>query len=70
MRSVSCDIGMGAVGHSTEYNAKERKVYWKIKKFNGGTEQTLRTKVITSFTASSVAGHMAELIDDACLRSM
>jgi len=37
---------MGAVGHSTEYNAKERKVYWKIKKFNGGTEQTLRTKVI------------------------
>ena len=46
MRSVSCDIGMGAVGHSTEYNAKERKVYWKIKKFNGGTEQTLRTKVI------------------------
>jgi len=42
---VSCDLGVGVVGQSTEYNAKERKVYWKVKKFNGGSEQTLRAKI-------------------------
>ena len=43
--SVSCDLGVGVVGQSTEYNQKDRKVIWKIKKFIGGTEQSLRAKV-------------------------
>jgi len=43
--SAVCDLGVGVVGQSTEYDAKERKVMWKIKKFKGGTEQTLRTKI-------------------------
>jgi len=44
--SVSCDLGMGTIGQASEYNSTEKKVFWKIKKFGGGTEQTLRVKVI------------------------
>jgi len=43
--SVVCDLGVGVVGQTTEYDQKERKVIWKIKKFKGGTEQTLRAKI-------------------------
>jgi len=43
--SVVCDLGVGVVGQAAEYDAKERKISWKIKKFAGGTEQTLRTKI-------------------------
>jgi len=50
--SVGCELGVGVVGQSAEYDQKERKVTWKIKKFKGGTEQTLRSK-ITLNTASS-----------------
>lgn len=30
--SVSCDLGVGIVGHSSEYVAKEHRVYWRIQK--------------------------------------
>jgi len=43
--SVTCHLGVGVVGQNWEYDAKERKVSWKIKKFIGGTEQTLRCKI-------------------------
>lgn len=43
--SVSCELGTGVVGQATEYDAKERKAVWKIKKFAGGTEQTLRVRI-------------------------
>lgn len=43
--SVSCDLGMGTIGQASEYNSSEKRVYWKIKKFVGGTEQSLRVKI-------------------------
>jgi AP-4 complex subunit mu-1 len=46
--SAVCDLGVGVVGQSAEYDAKERKVLWKIKKFKGGTEQTLRARITLS----------------------
>jgi AP-4 complex subunit mu-1 len=36
------------VGQTAEYNAKEREVVWTIKKFMGGSEHTLRTKITLS----------------------
>lgn len=51
--NVSTSIGVGAVGQHAEYDAKERKVMWKIKKFPGGSEQTLRTKVTLATVQSS-----------------
>ncbi len=38
----------GGVGQTAEYNAKDREVVWVIKKFQGGTEQTLRTRITLS----------------------
>uniref|UniRef100_A0A6A7GCG2 AP-4 complex subunit mu-1 n=1 Tax=Hirondellea gigas TaxID=1518452 RepID=A0A6A7GCG2_9CRUS len=43
--SVSCDLGLGTIGQASEYSAVDKKVFWKIKKFGGGTEQTLRVKI-------------------------
>jgi len=40
-----CDMGIGVMGQSNEYDEKERKVIWRIKKFPGGAEYTLRIKV-------------------------
>jgi len=53
--SVTCDLGVGVIGQSTEYVAKERKLIWKIKKFPGGSEQSLRAKItLTSPHTTSV----------------
>lgn len=38
----------GGSGQSAEYNAKDREVVWTIKKFQGGAEHTLRTKITLS----------------------
>jgi len=46
--SVVCEVAGVTIGQSAEYEAKERKVSWKIKKFQGGTEQTLRAKITLS----------------------
>jgi AP-4 complex subunit mu-1 len=43
--SVTSELGTGVVGQATEYDQKERKTVWKIKKFAGGTEQTLRCRI-------------------------
>lgn len=52
--SVVCQLGTGAVGQQAEYDAKEHKVGWKIKKFQGGTEQTLRCKITLSAAATAL----------------
>lgn len=44
--SVTCELGTGVVGQAAEYDQKDRKAVWKIKKFGGGTEQTLRCRVV------------------------
>eukprot|EP01083_Nonionella_stella_P120895 362768_1 len=44
-QTVTTELGMGVVGQTSEYNIKDRKVIWKIKKFAGGTEQALRVKI-------------------------
>jgi AP-4 complex subunit mu-1 len=51
--SVSFDLGVGVVGQATEYDEKERKVIWRIKKFAGGREHTLRAKITLSSAHSS-----------------
>lgn len=33
--SVNSELGVGVVGQATEYDQKERRVIWKIKKFSG-----------------------------------
>jgi len=43
--TVTNELAVGVVGQSAEYDQKERKAVWKIKKFVGGTEQTLRCRV-------------------------
>jgi AP-4 complex subunit mu-1 len=46
--------GAGAgTGQSAEYDSKERQVVWVIKKFGGGTEQTLRTRITLGSPAGS-----------------
>jgi len=44
--SASSTTGIGVTGQSTEYDSKKQQVLWKIKKMAGGTEHTLRTKVV------------------------
>lgn len=44
-QTVSTELGMGVVGQTSEYNMKDRKVVWKLKKFAGGTEQALRVRI-------------------------
>jgi len=51
--NVTCSIGVGAVGQHVEYIAKENKVVWKIKKFKGGSEQTVRTNITLNSAHSS-----------------
>jgi len=51
--SVVSELPVGAVGQSSEYDAKERKVVWRIKKFQGGHEQTLRCKITLSSAAAA-----------------
>ena len=47
--------GGAAVGQSAEYIAKEKKVVWNIKKFQGGSEQTLCTAItLTSPSKSNI----------------
>jgi len=43
--SASCDLAPGVVGQSSEFDAKTRKVLWRIKKFPGGQEHMLRVKI-------------------------
>ena len=43
--AVAVNAGAANIGQSAEYDAKERQVMWLIKKFQGGTEQTLRCKI-------------------------
>ena len=45
VQTVTTELGMGVVGQTSEYDLKTRKVFWKIKKFGGGTEQALRVKI-------------------------
>jgi AP-4 complex subunit mu-1 len=49
--TVSADIdnkSLHGQGQSAEYSATDRRVLWTLKKFQGGTEQTLRVRVTLS----------------------
>jgi len=46
--SVVCDLEKGVAGQTWEYDAKDRKVLWKVKKFKGGLEHMLRAKITLS----------------------
>jgi AP-4 complex subunit mu-1 len=52
--SVSNELGSGTTGQSAEYLPAEHKLVWTIKKFIGGTEATIKSKVTLS-SASSAA---------------
>ena len=43
----------GGAGQTAEYSAKDREVVWTIKKFQGGAEHTLRTKITLSAASTS-----------------
>jgi len=51
--SVVSELPVGAVGQASEFDAKERKVVWRIKKFQGGQEQTIRCKITLSSAAAA-----------------
>jgi AP-4 complex subunit mu-1 len=51
--SVVSQVGQGVVGQVAEFDQKEHRVLWKIKKFQGGTEQTLRCKITLSSAHSN-----------------
>lgn len=40
-------------GQTVEYNAKDKEVVWTIRKFQGGSEHTLRTRITLSTPAGS-----------------
>jgi len=43
----------GTAGQAAEYRAKDGQVVWQIKKFVGGTEHTLRTRITLSSPSNS-----------------
>lgn len=47
-RTVNPELNMGVLAQSSEYDQDTRRVYWRIKKFQGGTEQALRVKITLS----------------------
>jgi hypothetical protein len=47
--SVQGILEVGVVGQTVEYKQIENMVYWSIKKFKGGSEQSLRVKVLFFF---------------------
>merc|ERR1712151_412872 len=46
--SVSNELGANVSGHSAEYLPAEHKLVWTVKKFQGGTESTIKSKVTLS----------------------
>jgi len=51
--SASGELAPSVVGQTSEYDTMERKLVWKIKKFPGCTEQTLRTKISLASPATT-----------------
>jgi len=43
--SASSEFSTIGVGQTFEYSAQEHKAVWRIPKFNGGTEESIRIKV-------------------------
>jgi len=58
--SVSNELGP-ASGQTAEYLASEHKLTWTIKKFEGGKELTLKSRVTLSSPVSSTAGIKKEV---------
>ena len=56
---AAAGAGGSGAGQHVEYKAKDRKVVWTVKKFHGGSELTLRTKITLS--AASGASVRKEL---------
>jgi AP-4 complex subunit mu-1 len=49
----SAAAAFAASGQSADYSAKDREVVWTIKKFGGGQEHTLRTKITLASASTS-----------------
>mmetsp|Transcript_461 Transcript_461/g.605 ORF Transcript_461/g.605 Transcript_461/m.605 type:complete len:228 (-) Transcript_461:328-1011(-) len=43
--SVTAELPPNVVGQQTDYNATEQRFLWLIKKFQGGSEQSIRIKI-------------------------
>ena len=57
----------GTAGQAAEYRAKDGQVVWQIKKFVGGTEHTLRTRItLSSPSNSSVRKEMGPIAYVVC----
>jgi len=50
--SVSNELGSNVTGHSAEYLPLEHKLVWTIKKFQGGSEATIKSRVTLSSPSS------------------
>jgi len=69
--TCSCDLAptdvvqsgkqLGSTGQSAEFIAAEHKVVWNIKKFQGGTETTMKCKVTLSSPISSTSNVKKEV---------
>ncbi len=57
--AAGAGAGAGGPGQTAEFSAKDREVVWTIKKFQGGTEHTLRTKI--TLAAASTTNMRKEL---------
>eukprot|EP00928_Gymnodinium_smaydae_P028639 TRINITY_DN21792_c0_g4_i1.p1 TRINITY_DN21792_c0_g4~~TRINITY_DN21792_c0_g4_i1.p1 ORF type:complete len:442 (-),score=105.82 TRINITY_DN21792_c0_g4_i1:157-1482(-) len=53
--SVSNELGAGVSGQSAEYLASEHRLVWTIKKFQGGSEAQIRSRVTIASGASQNA---------------
>lgn len=42
---ASCNLVPGVVGQVWEYDAAQRVILWKIKKFNGGREESIKCNI-------------------------
>jgi len=51
--SCSAELAASAVGHNFEFKAADKQAVWKIKKFSGGTEESIRIKMMVSNSQSN-----------------
>lgn len=67
MLLLACCVLLATAGQTVEYKAKEKQVVWNIKKFTGGTELTLRTRItLSSASSGSVRKELGPIRCDFC----
>lgn len=52
-RSCSADFAGNAAGQSFEFKAADKQAIWRIKRFGGGTEDTIRVKMMVANASSN-----------------